>query len=292
MTYASSLFFNKQNKLETSLLLPLRDVVLLPGITLPVVAGKPRSVAVVESAMLTENKQLIVTAIRPQALQRFKELATAQVAHDSSTTKKPTFPEIESFQEIYPVATLAVIHKMSRLPGGPIQLIIEGLERVEIIALVETDPTYTVQFKRLPPVNEEESLAKGADQTTIAALTQAIKSLWTEVAAINPRFPEELLGVLLNSQEPAQLAYQTSVLLQQDVTTTQKILEEENLEKLLRQILADLQKEIEVQKLQGEILGETKKEIDQQQKEFFFTPATQKNSGTIRGNRPRASRNR
>ena len=270
MTDASSLFFNEQDKLETSLLLPLRDVVLLPGITLPVVAGKPRSVAVVESAMLTENKQIVVTAIRSQALQRFKEVETAQKAHGSGETKKPTLPEIESFQEIYPVATLAVIHKMSRLPGGPIQLIIEGLERVEIIDLVEIDPTYTVKFKRLPPVKEEESLAKGADQTTIAALTQAIKSLWTEVASINPRFPEELLGVLLNSQEPAQLAYQTSVLLQQDVTTTQKILEEENLEKLLRQILEDLQKEIEVQKLQGEILGETKKEIDQQQKEFFL----------------------
>ncbi|MDJ0577532.1 MAG: endopeptidase La [Xenococcaceae cyanobacterium MO_234.B1] len=265
MTYAVPQFFNWQKKLETGFLLPLRNVVLLPGITIPVVAGKPRSVAVVESTMLTENKQLIVTAIRPQAVQRIEELETApKEVSDIDETLKSLSSEVESLKEIYSVATLAVIHKMIRLPDGLIQLIIEGLERVEIVELVQTHPTYAVKFKRIPALSTE------TDEHTLEALTQAIKSLWTEVAAINPRFPEELLGVLLNSKEPAQLAYQTSVLLQQDVTTSQTILEEENLEKLLRQILIDLQQEIEVQKLQGEILGETKKEIDQQQKEFFL----------------------
>ena len=265
MTYAVPRFFNWQKKLETSFLLPLRNVVLLPGITIPVVVGKPRSVAAVESTMLTENKQLIVTAIRPQAVQRLEELETApKEVSDIDETLEYLSSEVESLKEIYPVATLAVIHKMIRLPDGLIQLIIEGLERVEIVELVKTHPTYAVKFKRLP------ALSTATEEQTLEALTQAIKSLWTEVAALNPRFPEELLGVLLNSKEPAQLVYQTSVLLQQDVTTSQTILEEENLEKLLRQSLNDLQKEIEVQKLQGEILGETKKEIDQQQKEFFL----------------------
>ncbi len=270
MTYAAPLFFNWQNKLETNLLLPLRNVVLLPGITIPVVAGKPRSVAVVESTMLTEKKQLIVAAIRPPAEQKIEASASRENAPDLDEIISSQFSEIESLSEIYPVATLAVIHKMSRLPGGPIQLIIEGLERVKIHDLVQTSPTYIVKFKKLPLLTKKAALDQGGDEQTLEALAQAIKSLWTEAAAINPHFPEELLGVLLSSKEPAQLAYQTSVLLQQGVATTQAILEEESLEKLLRQILADLQKEIEVQKLQGEILGETKKELDQQQKEFFL----------------------
>ena len=273
MLYPAPPFFKRPNKLETSILLPLRNVVLLPGITLPVVAGKPRSVAAVESAMLTETKQLVVTAIRPEARRRIEELETSRQTSEIDETPQSTqskFVEVENLEEIYPVATLAVIHKMSRLPMGPIQLIIEGLERVEIVELVETTPTYKVNYKRLPAVNQQDAIAKGADEQTLEALTQAIKSLWTEAAAINPRFPEELLGVLLKSTEPAQLAYQTSVLLEQDVTISQEMLEEENLEKLLRPILTDLQKAIEVQKLQGQILGETKKEIDQQQKEFFL----------------------
>ncbi len=269
-------FLSKQDRVETSFLLPLQDVVLFPGISLPVMVGKPRSISVIESTMLTENKQLIVATIRPEAKQKLSELETAQkLARNNETIPSPPF-EVESLKEIYPVATLAVIHKMNFLPMGPIQLIVEGLEKVEIVKLVQTHPAYTVKFKKLPPLTEKEALAKGTDEQTLEALTQAIKSLWMEGKAINPRFPQELLEVLLSSKEPAQLAYQTSVLLQQDVTTSQAILEEENLEQLLRRILADLQKAIEVQKLQGEILGETKKEIDQQQKEFFLRQQLQK----------------
>lgn len=267
MTYATSLFLNRHHKVETSLLLPLRDVVLLPGTTLPVVAGKPRSVAVAESAASTENRQLIIAAIRPEALPKISQLE----ARNKGSDRRETRPfEIESLSEIYPIATLAVIQKIMPLPMGLIQLIVEGLERVEIVKLIQSDPAYTVKFRKLPDLTVEDAWAKGTDEQTIEALTQAIKSLWSEGAAINPHFPQELLGILLNTKEPAQLAYQTSVLLQQNVITSQALLEEDNLEQLLRQILADLQHEIEVQKLRGEILGETKKEIDQQQKEFFL----------------------
>jgi ATP-dependent Lon protease len=255
MQYAIPLFSPKQHKQETGLLLPLRNIVLLPGITLPVVAGRTRSVAAVESTMMSEDKQLILAAIRPEAEKRLEQDEKA---------------EINSFEEIYPVATLAVIHRMSRLPIGPIQLIVEGKERVLIEELVEIHPTYKVKFRSLSALTQEAAIAAGIEKQTLEALMGAIKSLWQEISELNPKFPEELLAVLLNSEDPAQLAYQTSVLLQQDVPTMQALLEQNNLEQLLRTILGDLQKEIEFQRLRGEILGETKKEIDQQQKEFFL----------------------
>ncbi len=255
MQYAIPLFFQKQQKQETGLLLPLRNIVLLPGITLPVVAGRTRSVAAVESTMMNEDKQLILAAIRPEAEKRLEQNEQA---------------EINSLDEIYPVATLAVIHRMSRLPIGPIQLIVEGKERVLIEELIETTPTYKVKYRLLSALTPEAAIATGTDKQTLEALLGAIKSLWQEASQLNPNFPDELLAVLLNSEDPAQLAYQTSVLLQQDVPTMQAVLEQNNLEQLLRTVLGDLQKEIEFQRLRGEILGETKKEIDQQQKEFFL----------------------
>lgn len=127
---------------------------LLPGITLPVVAGKPRSVAVVESTMLTENQQLIVTAIRPEAQKRWEGSATA---------------EIEDLKEIYSIATLAVVHQLRRLPMGLVQLIVEGLERVEIAELVQTNPTYEVKFRRLPALDRQTALERGTEEQTIEA---------------------------------------------------------------------------------------------------------------------------
>ncbi|NEQ07403.1 MAG: endopeptidase La [Moorea sp. SIO4E2] len=255
MDITASVFSRQEKQLETSLLLPLRNIVLLPGITLPIVAGRRRSVAVAESTMLTEHKQLIVAAIRPEAQGKLEEDEKA---------------EINSLDEIYPVATLAVVKKISRLPIGPVQLIIEGLERVRIEQLIQTEPTYTVNYQLLPQVTTETAIAAGTEQQTLAALTSAIQSLWQEAAMLNSNFPEELLAVLLHSDEPAQLAYQTSILLQQDVPEMQAVLEEENLEMLLRQMLADLKQEVEVQRLRREILGETKKEIEGQQREFFL----------------------
>jgi len=245
----------KLEGLETCLLLPLRNMVLLPKITLPAIAGKPRSMAAVEAAMLTRQKHLIIAAIRPEAQKKLENDENA---------------EIESLEELYPVATLAVIQRVVRLPVGPIQLVVQGQERVKIEQLLKQDPAYEVEFRRLPKLTPEAAIAAGSKSQTLEALNGAIKSLWREAAAINPNFPEEILAMLLSSDDPMELAYETTTLLQQEVPQMQAVLEQDNLEMLLRQVLGSLQQEIEVQRLRGEILGETKKEIDDQQREFIL----------------------
>ncbi|HEY9652098.1 MAG TPA: endopeptidase La [Coleofasciculaceae cyanobacterium] len=255
MSDSATLFPRKLESIESSLVLPLRNMVLLPGITLPVVAGRPRSVAVAEATVLTSQKQLIIATVRPEAAKRLEDDETA---------------EIENLDSLYPTATLAVVQRMLRLPFGPIQLIVQGQERIRIEQLLKTDPTYEVTFQRLPKLTSELALAAGSEQQTLNALTSAIQSLWRETASLNPNFPEEILAVLLQGDDPAQLAYQTTVLLQEDIPQMQAALEQENLEALLRQVLTELQQEVESQRLRSEILGETKKEIDQQQREFFL----------------------
>lgn len=240
---------------ESGLLLPLRNMVLLPGITLPVIAGRSRSIAVAEATMLNSPKQLIIASIRPEAAPRLEEDENA---------------EIESVKEIYPVATLGVLQRLLPLPIGPLQLIVQGQERVLIEELVEKDPVYRVKFHKLPKLTKDTALASGLEQQRLEALVRAIQSLWGEAASLNPSFPEEILTVLVNSEEPTQLAYQTSVLLQQEVSEMQAILQEENLEALLSKVVVDLQREVEVHRLRSEIMGATQKEIDQQQREFIL----------------------
>lgn len=255
MNIAAFLTPTPSEALETSLLLPLRNMVLLPGVSLPVVAGRPRSVAVAETAVLSTDKQLIIATLKPEAAQRLEEDEQA---------------EINNLDELYPIATLAVVQRMIRLPIGPIQLVVQAQERVLLEQLQTVDPTYQVHFRRLPQLTKARAIAAGMAANTLDALMGAIQSLWREAAALNPHFPEELLAILLHSDDPAELAYQTCILLQQDIPTTQAALEQEDLELLLRQMLAALQQEVEVQRLRSEILGATKKEIDDQQREFIL----------------------
>ena len=251
----TTLFPRKAEALETGLMLPLRNVVLLPDITLPVIAGRPRSVAVAEATMETSQKQVIIATVRPEAIQRLE-------ADDEA--------EIEHLEELYPVATLAIVQRMLRLPMGPVQLAVQGQERVQIEAMEPAKSIYQVTFRRLPELTVESAIASGASEKTLEALIGAIKSLWREVAELNPQFPEELLTLLLNNDDPTQLAYQTSMVLQQSIPHMQAVLEQDNLEQLLHQVLEELQQEMEVRRLRSKILGETQKEINQQQRQFIL----------------------
>jgi ATP-dependent Lon protease len=165
---------------------------------------------------------------------------------------------------------LASIKRMMRLPIGPIQLIVEGEMRVHLDHLQVTDNGFEVHCHPLPALKTEDAVAGGADAATLQALTDAIKSLWEEAATMNPDFPDELLAVLRGNDDSAELAYQSVILMQQGVPETQAVLEEKDLETLLRGVLKDLQKHVEEHRLRTQILGETKKEIDEQQREFFL----------------------
>ncbi|ESA33883.1 atp-dependent protease la [Leptolyngbya sp. Heron Island J] len=244
-------------QLESGFLLPVRDTVLLPAITLPLVAGRPHSITSVETAVATENKQLVIAAMRPECLKRLAKTRDAEA-------------EAKNLSDLYSVATLGAVRRMARLPIGPIQLLVEGLERIQLEKLCVTDQGFEVEFRRLPALTVEAAVAAGGEAATINALNDAIKSLWEETAAVNPNFPDELLAVLINNDDAAQIAYQSVILMQQDVLQIQAALAENHLETLLRQVLGDLQKYVEEQRLRSQILGETKKEIDEQQREFFL----------------------
>ncbi len=292
MNYLNNLFPGQSKALETRSLLPLRNIVLLPQITLPVVAGRPRSLATVETAVLTAQKELVIATVKPEMASRL----------DGNEKV-----EIEKLEDIYPIATLATIQRMVHLPMGAAQLIVQGLERVKIEELSltsedapketsetntpqESNPsgkgTLSVKFYRLPKLTKKAAIASGTSLATLDALTEAIKALWQEIADFHPDFPEEVLSVLLASNDPGELSYQTTMLLPHNVEQLQEVLEQESLEALLRLVLEKLSQELEVQKLRGEILGETKKELDQQQREFLLRQQLKKIQEQLGENEP------
>jgi ATP-dependent Lon protease len=215
------------------------------------------------------NKQLAVATVRPEV--------AAQLEEDEDR-------EIESIEELYPIATWATVQRTLSLPTGAIQLVLQGVDRIQIEELAAREQSYEVDFLRLPKLTRDtipaELIAKAS------ALKEAIQSLWGEIASLNPNFPEELYSILMGNEDPAELAYQTLALLEEGVEKTQAALVENDLDKLLHRVVEKLSHELEVQKLQGEILGRTKKELDQQQREFFLRQQLQKIREELGENEP------
>ena len=231
-------------KVETSLMLPSSNMVMLPGVALPMTLTDSYSIGVVEAALLSNHKQLVVATIRPEIKCRFDKNENA---------------EIESLDDIYPVATLATVDSFVRLPVGMAECVFRGLERVKIEKLQVYDHICEVKFNRLPKLSQQEIFAK------IATLVKVIKSNWEEIAALNCNNFEQVLIALAECNEPSKLAYQTGILVTNDIEILQKFLEEENLEQLLKKVLEYLSKEVKIQRSRSKIVAEMKKEINQQQ---------------------------
>ena len=150
------------------------------------------SIGVVEAALLSNHKQLVIATIRPETQQKLEQDENA---------------EIESLDDIYPIATLATVESFLRLPVGFAECVFWGLERVKIANLQVFDHICEVKFNRLSKLSEQENSAK------IETLFKIIKSHWQEIAELNCNTFDQILGRLIECNEPSKLAYLTSALL-------------------------------------------------------------------------------
>ncbi|MGC9329346.1 MAG: LON peptidase substrate-binding domain-containing protein, partial [Candidatus Hinthialibacter sp.] len=103
-------------------LLPLRDVVVFPGMILPLFVGRPKSIAALEAAMQAE-KRLVLTA------------------------QKRMEVDEPSPQDLYSIGTLINLLQLLKLPDGSIKVLVEGVRRVRINSILSTEPFLAIEAK-------------------------------------------------------------------------------------------------------------------------------------------------
>src|SRR5689334_25115801 len=129
--------------------LPIKRTVLFPGILIPVTVGRERSMAAVNAALKTEEKMILVVAQRDPG------------------KEKP------GLEDLYTIGTKAIVKQVGRSEDGIIQALIQGIERVALLKVEQTDPFILVQARRLElqPDHDRE----------VQALHQAIQELITDL---------------------------------------------------------------------------------------------------------------
>src|SRR5690625_795749 len=127
------------NETMTSPLLALRGILVFPSIVLHLDVGREKSIASLEMAMMGDQTIFLVSQ---------KEVALED--------PKP--------EDIYRVGTIAKINQMLKLPNGTIRVLVEGLQRAEIIEYVDKDKEYQVTYRELTEISgdayEEEALMR------------------------------------------------------------------------------------------------------------------------------------
>jgi ATP-dependent Lon protease len=221
-------------------ILPLRETVLFPNSFMPLAVARDASVRLIDEAM-AGSKMIGVFTQRDASVEEPKE------------------------GDLHVVGTASHVHKMFKLPDGSLRLIVQGLSRLKLEGLVETEPY--LRGRVAPAV---ETLHE-KDRLEVDALQRNIKSSFQQVVSLSPLLSDDLQTLASNIGDPGRLAD----FIASSLTTIATDVKQETLETLdVRERLAALNriliKELEVLELGSKIQSQVQSEVGKNQREYFL----------------------
>ncbi len=220
-----------------SYVLPIRDIVVFPGIIVPLFVGRPRSLKTIEMAML-EDRSITVVAQ--------KEMDTDD-------------PGVE---DLHSVGVLCTILQMVRIPDGTTKILIEGVEKVRLESIKRGKESLEAEIYPLPwEENQSENLE---------ALRRAVLEQFEKYVTLHPRIPAEVLVTVMNVDDPKQISDLVSSHLSVKVERKQRLLEMIDPEVSLKYILKLLLEEIDILQLEHDIQDKVRQEVERGHKEFYL----------------------
>ena len=218
-------------------ILPLKETVVFPDSMTPLAIGQERSIQLVDEAVSNDSTIALVTT---------------RNAED----------EPHGADEIYEVGTAALIHKMIRVPDGTLRILVQGIRRVRLERLVQTEPYLVGEFSDLPDVEGPE--------TEVDALARNVEALFSRIIGLVPYLPDELQLAAANAEDPSSLANLIATTMRLKTPEKQELLEEASVEARLRTLTVILNRELEVLELGTKIQSQVQSEMEHSQREYFL----------------------
>src|SRR4029450_8319288 len=197
--------------------------------------------------------------------ERSIQLVDEAVANDSTialVTTRNSDEEATSADDIYEVGTAALIHKMIRVPDGTLRILVQGVRRVRMDRLVQTEPYLVGEFSDLPDIEGPE--------TEGDALARNLEALFSRIIALVPYLPDELQLAAANADDPSSLANLVTTTMRLKTEEKQEVVEEADVEARLRKLTVILNRELEVLELGTKIQSQVQSEMEHSQREYFL----------------------
>jgi ATP-dependent Lon protease len=218
--------------------LPVRDTVLFPHAVLPLTVGRESSVQLINS--LGDDKTIVVVAQREARVD----------------APQPT--------DLFAVGSLAVVHKVVRMPNQSLFVFAEGLERVKVTEYTQLSPFMRATVESIPEI----PVTKNSE---IEALQRNVLTLFQQIVAGSPTLSDELSTVAGNIDDAGRMVdFIASSLPSLSTRDKQDVLETPDVQVRLEKINQHLAKELEVQQLRNKIQSEVQDRVQQTQREYYL----------------------
>jgi len=218
-------------------MLPLRDVVVFPHMVIPLFVGRPKSIRAMEKAMEAGIHVLLA-------------------AQRSATQDEP------GASDIYSIGCLASILQMLKLPDGTVKVLVEGVQRAELIELVEEEDHLQAVCCPLPLDDH-----KGPE---VEALRRTILGQFDQFVKLNKKIPAEILNSLVSMEEPGRLADTIAAHLPMKLEEKQAVLEILPVGDRLEKLLAQIETELDILQVEKRIRGRVKRQMEKSQREYYL----------------------
>lgn len=219
-------------------LLPLRDIVVFPGMIVPLFVGRDKSVVALEKAMTADKEIFLVAQLDP--------------AEDD--------PDKD---DLYDIGVTATIMQLLKLPDGTVRVLVEGKQRAELRDLVERGSDYVEAGVRLI----EEQSADGPEAT---ALMRSVTEQFEQYSKLNKKMPAETAVQLSEIEHPAALADAVAANIQLKVSDKQSLLVESDPLRRLEMAFAFMEGELGVLQVEKKIRGRVKRQMEKTQREYYL----------------------
>ena len=218
-------------------LLPLRDIVVFPGMVVPLFVGRAKSVAALEAAMEGGKQIALFAQIDP--------------ACDD--------PERD---DLYDLGVVAQVLQMLKLPDGTVRVMVEGTARAKLETLTDADGYVMATVSEVP--------VRTAAGTEVTATMRQVVEQYSEYAKLKKNGDEETGQTLREIDDASTLADTIAAGVAIKVSDKQALLTESDPLKRLEMVMAFMEGELSVLQVERKIRGRVKRQMEKNQREYYL----------------------
>ena len=232
-------------------LIPLRDVVVFPGIVTTLFVGRKKSVEALNVAM-TSNKKLVLVS------------------------QKDASEEDPKDNQIYKYATISNLLQLIKLPDGTMKVLVEGHKRCLINKIIENDSYSTARVSEVVDLELKDSESIN--------LIRLIKAKFEDYISVTKRIPPEIVSTVDSLDDLSRLMDTITGHLPIETSKKQEILESSDLRLRAERVLTFIESQLDVVDVEKKVRDRVKKQMEKSQREYYLNEqikAAQKELGEI-----------
>ncbi|WP_379549815.1 endopeptidase La [Qipengyuania sp. DGS5-3] len=218
-------------------LLPLRDIVVFPGMVVPLFVGRDKSVAALEAAMKGSKDIFLLSQLDPGCDDPVRD-------------------------DLYDMGVVAQVLQMLKLPDGTVRVLVEGAARATLDKLIDVDGHVVAEVHFSEPVT--------ASGNEVTAMMRQVIEQFGDYAKLNKKIGDESIDDLGEIDDAGDLADAIAAAIGAKVSDKQLLLAEADPLKRLEMVMSFMEGELSVLQVERKIRGRVKRQMEKTQREYYL----------------------